>query len=285
MVRDNPNPPENEDEVFAPEADEEKNSSTYDSDVVSEEEIKKTIAPVAVDGSKYFIFPNSTLIVRTPVGVVKTDYGYMFAGTLGPCRHPSPDPKKVPYTIPETSSEWWFTQGTKAHNDVPPLSLLNLTFSKGRFEEALRQYELAAKLDTYSWQIQNNKGHLYLTMGKFDEAIESFKKSIELRSTYKVAHYNLGNTYSALGRLEEALSCYNQAIRADASYREAHNNKGAVLLSLDRFEEAAAAFDEALKVDNLCKEARFNKGYALFLARKFDEALNTYEIALKEYHK
>lgn len=78
-----------------------------------------------------------------------------------------------------------------------------------RYEEAIRCYDQALKLDPRKAGAWNNKGLSISKLGRHEEAILSFKKAIELNSRYVNAWYNKAINEDSLGRNYEAFLSYS----------------------------------------------------------------------------
>jgi tetratricopeptide (TPR) repeat protein len=63
-----------------------------------------------------------------------------------------------------------------------------LTFM-GRFEESIRQYEIALDLDPFSLQININLATTYFLRGEYDRAIKHLTKTSELEPNYMPVHF------------------------------------------------------------------------------------------------
>ena len=83
------------------------------------------------------------------------------------------------------------------------LHLGNIAYRRGRFEEALQQYERslsAAKTSEAAVAILNNQGLAYVKMNKLPEAVESFKQAIRQNPWDAGLQANLGMALDELAR-------------------------------------------------------------------------------------
>ena len=89
-----------------------------------------------------------------------------------------------------------------------------LTFL-GRFEEAIRYYEMALELDPFSLQINMNLATTYYLRGEYDRAIKHLMKTSELEPDYMPTHFVLGSAYVQQGRLHEAIEEFHYIYKLD----------------------------------------------------------------------
>lgn len=117
-------------------------------------------------------------------------------------------------------------------------------YYEGMLDEAIKQLEMAIKLDTtFAWAY-STLGLAYVKKGEnyrgetaenyFDLAIVRCKKAIELAVEQKVdfpeAHNNLGLAYSYKGLIHEAIEEYQKALALNPNYIEAKKNLAMVKL-------------------------------------------------------
>ena len=62
--------------------------------------------------------------------------------------------------------------------------------------------------------------------GRYEEAIKEYNQAIELNPNFAEAYNNRGNAKHELRRYEEAIKDYDQAIELNPNFAEAHNNRG-----------------------------------------------------------
>ncbi|UCE41820.1 MAG: protein kinase [Candidatus Aminicenantes bacterium] len=76
----------------------------------------------------------------------------------------------------------------------------------GRFDEAIREIELARRLDPFSLVINRNVGQIYYLARQFDSAIEASKHTLEMAAIFPGTHWVLGMAYLEKGMFKEALA-------------------------------------------------------------------------------
>jgi tetratricopeptide (TPR) repeat protein len=116
------------------------------------------------------------------------------------------------------------------------------------------------------------EGNTLYSLQRYDEAIRAFDQAIRLDPNYASAHYNKGNSLGNLQRYDEAIRAFDQAIRLDPNYAAAYYNKGNSLHNLQRYDEAISAFDQAIRLNPNDPSAYYNKGVALQHLRRNNEA-------------
>ncbi|MEM1182786.1 MAG: tetratricopeptide repeat protein, partial [Acidobacteriota bacterium] len=169
----------------------------------------------------------------------------------------------------------------------------NLSYSRGRFEEAERRYQ--DLLDFQSSQIgpmapemvgsYNALGAIAVQTKRFDVAAERFQKAIAIGKETNQdslqtadAWNNFGVVRYRQGRLEEALECYREALElknqilgpGSASAATTIANIADTHVELGRLEEAEALYLEAIAIigegNAALKGGNANRGYAVLLA-------------------
>jgi tetratricopeptide (TPR) repeat protein len=151
----------------------------------------------------------------------------------------------------------------------------------GRYEDAIKCYDKALKIDPNEKDVLCNKGLSLQGLRKYDEAIVQFDEALKVDPKYVEALNAKGVCLSAQGMNEEAIVQFDEALKVDPKYVEALNAKGVCLSAQGMNEEAIVQFDEALKVDPYSPYVLNNKGVSLFKLRRDDEALKYYDKALR----
>jgi type IV pilus assembly protein PilF len=113
----------------------------------------------------------------------------------------------------------------------------------GRASEALREFELALKLDPEFAEAHRGRGLvLDLAFGRREDAEAAYRRALELRPSYPDVQNDLGQLLARSGRYEEAIAAFDAALE-DTDYREpfvARCNKGQALHRMGRRAEGIA---------------------------------------------
>jgi tetratricopeptide (TPR) repeat protein len=198
---------------------------------------------------------------------------------------------------------WSDTVAHAPHNALAHYSLGVAYTELGRFDDAVREGELALQYDQTrgyarrSLMIHNKLGYDLANLGRLPEAVAHYEAALREKPDYAVAHLNLARALVQLDRRPEAIGHFQEAIRlgaggadAEAALAEAllhegrfadavehcqavvrltpksapvHNNLAYALLSAGRATDAAAAYREAVRLDPAYAAAWVGLGYAL----------------------
>jgi tetratricopeptide (TPR) repeat protein len=151
---------------------------------------------------------------------------------------------------------------------------------KGDFEEALKKFDEALKLNQNYELAWANKGLTFFQRGDFENALRCFEKWSEIRPRLPEAWENRGRALFHLRRFNDALLCFQKAVDLGPEMWSAWDNKGRSLLNLRRFDEAIISFDRSLslKAENI--DALLLKGICLNKVKKFEEAIKCLDLVL-----
>jgi peptidoglycan/xylan/chitin deacetylase (PgdA/CDA1 family)/tetratricopeptide (TPR) repeat protein len=83
-------------------------------------------------------------------------------------------------------------------------------YREKRYEEALAEFQAAARLDPKDAQATNNVGFVHFRRGEYAEAVKWLEKTLELDPQRAVAFLNLGDAYDKLGRKPDAAKAYGR---------------------------------------------------------------------------
>jgi len=125
-------------------------------------------------------------------------------------------------------------------NDVDArLKLANaLSEKKGRMNDAIAQYEAAAKIGAPDPDVETTLANLLLEQGRMEEAIRYYREVVRLQPSSALAHYNLAVGLHRDRRLSEAILHYKAALQIDPKYPDADSFLGRALLENGQEDEA-----------------------------------------------
>jgi predicted O-linked N-acetylglucosamine transferase (SPINDLY family) len=150
---------------------------------------------------------------------------------------------------------------------------------RGEYREAVRQIDLALKVNAKSAAAHNNRGVAIKNLKRLDEALACFDRAVALKPDYAEAFNNRGDVLNELKQFGQALASCEKAIALKPNFAEAYSNRGISLNELKRFDEALASCDRAIALKPDFAAAFVNRGLAHKNLRRFDQALADYDKA------
>jgi tetratricopeptide (TPR) repeat protein len=108
-------------------------------------------------------------------------------------------------------------------NDIDArLKLANaLSEKEGRMNDAIAEYEAAAKIGDPNPDVGTTLANLLLEQGRVGEAIQYYRAVLQLQPSSALAHYNLAVGLHRAHRLREAIFQYKEALKIDPKYPDA----------------------------------------------------------------
>ena len=119
---------------------------------------------------------------------------------------------KMSYEWDWSGAEEEFNKAIESnHNNAIAHQRFGLYFNfLGRFDEAMREVELAMLIDPLSPHSYWNLTVTYILTGQYEKAIEEVQKSLELERDYKPSLYLLGRAYELCGKVDEAIEVFKR---------------------------------------------------------------------------
>jgi tetratricopeptide (TPR) repeat protein len=181
-------------------------------------------------------------------------------------------------------------------------------FSKGKFEQAIKEYDEAIRTYPTLAAAYNNRGSALFALGRFDEAAAGFRQATQVSPKYGQAHFNLALALIKLGRekeandalvaatsayfesgeehlkdwkLKEAEEDFKGILQIDPEYPPAHLYLGLIYNAEHNFDAAVQSFNHVLarRPDN--SEALVGLGSAYLGQRKYADAVEACDRAIK----
>lgn len=107
--------------------------------------------------------------------------------------------KAEPVQEEQLTAQTWFERGYLFHNE-------------NNYEEAIRCYSEAVKLDSSYFWAYGNLGNIYKNKGDLEKAFFNYKKVLELSPSDDRTYYHLGTLLQILNRIEDAEANYRKAV-------------------------------------------------------------------------
>jgi tetratricopeptide (TPR) repeat protein len=122
--------------------------------------------------------------------------------------------------------------------------------------------------------------------GQYNEAIRHFTEAVRLDPVYVEAEADLGMLYSITGQPEAAIEVFDRALAIEPDWALLSGVKASALVMLSRWEEAEQSARRAVKLNPLSIESRYMLGLALLMQGKITpETARSLEMAASQYPK
>jgi tetratricopeptide (TPR) repeat protein len=118
-----------------------------------------------------------------------------------------------------------------------------------------------------------NKGINSMSNEKFEDAIRSFELALRLDQKYVDAWIKKGYAHFHLGEYKSAISAYDRALEIDINNVEPWNLKGLAYYRLKNYDKAIAACEKAIDVNPNDAMVWYNYACYLVLSGRIDEGL------------
>ena len=137
--------------------------------------------------------------------------------------------------------------------------------------------------ESNSSEVLFNKGVALNNLGRYDEAIKSYDLAIQLNPLNAEAWDNKGNALFSQGRLDDALQAYNKVIDLDNKSSNAWGMRGYILIHKKdpQYEEALISLERAIELEPFTAWYWNEKGNALFYLGKYEDALEAKNESIK----
>jgi Tfp pilus assembly protein PilF len=141
----------------------------------------------------------------------------------------------------------------------------------GRYEESIRQFDLAYRDKNMSIIRENNKkalrgkGIAYYHMQEYKKAVKEFKKALQINELPEVNMdilYYMGSSQRAAGLYENAIQTYNNIIKKKKS-AQAFGNRAFCYLSMGSYDKSLTDYDKAISLDTDNYDYYFGKYFLL----------------------
>ncbi len=128
-------------------------------------------------------------------------------------------------------------------------------------ENAIKAYKSAFTIDPYRDDIRVTLGNLYFSQGKYEEARAEYAEAVRLNPS-TVNRYSLGQAYIELGRFSEAETQYSEIERLAPREAGGYLGMGLVYSRRGKHEEAIRQFKEAVGRDADLYDGYAQMGYS-----------------------
>jgi tetratricopeptide (TPR) repeat protein len=204
----------------------------------------------ANDGTIYWIDPTWT------------DGGYVVWGVVrnGREEQVAPAPQLCAIRPPSSIAFAPFSRGDAARNN-------------GDYDQAIIDYNEAARLEPNNAATYNSRGDAYYKKGDYDRAIADYTEAIKLDPNYAAAYGGRAAAYLAKGDLNRAIADCDQALKLDPELAPAYSTRGSAYLATGDINKALSDFNQALSLDPNYVRALHGRAQVHIAQKNYDQAM------------
>jgi len=133
---------------------------------------------------------------------------------------------------------------------------------RGRYAEAIKDYEEVIYLDPGYGPAYVNRANAYQGKGDYDQAIQDYDEIIRRSPNFVPAYYNRGNAYERKGELDQAIKDYDEVIYLDPTYGPAYINRANAYQEKGQYDRAIEDYDQAIRLNPGNAHAYYSRGLA-----------------------
>ncbi len=148
----------------------------------------------------------------------------------------------------------------------------NARLNTGEYQEALRYYNEAIRLDSTFADAYNNRGIAYAEQAKYGRAVIDYTQAINLKQGFADAFYNRANAYLQLQDYEKSLADLDSVEQYYPDSAYVFFTKGFTLAEVRSYQEAIRAMNQAIALDSTNAEAFVNRGTIYYYQQMYDSA-------------
>jgi tetratricopeptide (TPR) repeat protein len=126
-----------------------------------------------------------------------------------------------------------------------------------------------------------NLGALYSARGRFGEAVSDFEQALRAQPASATARNGLGAGLLAEGRVDDAIRELRETLRVDPLHLNARWNLSKALVRKGDLTGAAAELDTLLRQKPNDADAQFGVAMVYFMQQRYDEALPHFQEAIR----
>jgi tetratricopeptide (TPR) repeat protein len=191
------------------------------------------------------------------------------------------------YSFISPAHDCYLNASVLAPNDFRWTYLVaKLDQQEGRFDDAIRRYQIARSLRSDYVAVPVNIGNIFLELNRLEEARASFKEALEIEKSNPAAHYGLGQVALSTRNYSEAIQHFQQTLAGVPSANRVHYSLAMAYRGLGEVEKVKAHLAQQGSVgvrvsdplvddlQNLIESERVHlaRGKLAFEARRYAEA-------------
>ena len=171
--------------------------------------------------------------------------------------------------------------GNAARSTPNPTDMGRAYADQDNFEEAVKWFKEAIRLDPNNGSKYADLGWLYLHLKNYEEAEINLKKAIDLDPGDQHNYTGLGLAYKGLNNYKEAISAFKEGISLDPRNGLNYSALGSLYQEQNNYDEALRWYNEAVRVDPKNVEGYERIGRIYQYMRNYKEATKWFKEAIR----
>lgn len=152
---------------------------------------------------------------------------------------------------------------------------------EGEYERALKRLNKAAELLPANAQVWNHIGLAQHGLGNYQEAIKAYSQALKLDRDLAAVHFNLGSLFLDMNRLPDAINRLRVFVTVQPDHAEGWVKLGTTLLRSGNPDQAETAFMRALQKTPRDPEIHNNLGLVHVQRKRPRDAMRCFRNALQ----
>jgi tetratricopeptide (TPR) repeat protein/glycosyltransferase involved in cell wall biosynthesis len=154
------------------------------------------------------------------------------------------------------------------------------SFAEGRFDNALKYYQVLLQKAPLDPDLHNNLGTVLDRLDRHSEAILHYEKALAIRSEFTEARFNLANTLQRSGSTSAAVQQLETVVRQRPGFLAAWQNLALCRLAQENLAGAVYALEQVLVLNPVCVKSRADLGELLIEQGRYQDALDVFDQVL-----
>ena len=147
---------------------------------------------------------------------------------------------------------------------------------RGKFDQAIDEFNKALELDPNSGLTLNQIGYSYAGKKNFDKAIDYFKRYASVSPGDANPYDSMGEIYMKMGRLDEAIAKYKEAVNVKPDFYVAYNSIGYIYALKEDYPEAMKWVEQGYSVaqsPGRILDAHLRKAFHQYWSGRYEDSL------------
>lgn len=167
-----------------------------------------------------------------------------------------------------------------AKNGVKYFALAEKNMDGGLYDEAIKNYTQAIKIDPTNYDYFISRGIAYDKIKDYYKAITDYTRASEIKPTDYLAYFNSAVSKNNMNDFKGALFDIDKAILLDSFSCESQNAKGCILRDLNEYDKSITSLEKAYNCNSTNPTYSADIGYVYLCKKNYNMALEWFNKSL-----